>query len=119
MKKDNLILLISIFKKKEESLLNNESVAKYNKYSDMMVKHARKLIKENRQNELLPYLKYESVSIQYDVAGLLYNLYPDECREVLKKISEMSVETGMPKQFSDIRLSAITALEYGIPKDFP
>jgi len=84
-----------------------------------MVRCARNLINENRQDELLPYLDDESISIQRDVAGLLYNCYPDRCRAVLEKISSMSIRTGLPKHLGNVRLSAVMALEIGIPKDFP
>lgn len=80
---------------------------------------ARELFDENRQNELLPYLDSESVSIQRDVAGLLFNSYPDRCREVLQKISEMTVNTGLPECFINASVSASMALDIGIPKDFP
>ena len=68
---------------------------------------------------MLPYLDCDGVSIQRDVAGLLYNCYPEKCRKVLEKIGEMSVETGLPKCFINVSVSAKMALEIGIPKDFP
>jgi len=118
-KKDELEILIDALKKREEVLEKHLSVSKYNKYFDIMRKSARKLIDENRQEELLPYLYCDSISIQYDVAGLLFNRYPEKCTEVLKKISNMSVQTGLPRCFDDIRLSAVLALEIGIPENYP
>ena len=118
-KKDDLEMLINALKKREEVLIKNQSVAKYNRYFDKMCKYARNLIDNNRQEEILPYLYDESISIRRDVAGLLYNCYPEKCTEVLKSISNMSVQTGLPKHFGDVRLSAAMALEIGIPKNFP
>ena len=40
-----------------------------------------KLIEQNRQAELLPYLESESVSIQRDVAGLLFRATPHNVPE--------------------------------------
>lgn len=118
-KKDELELLIDTLKKREEVLINNQSIKKYNKYFDIMRKCARKLIDDNRQEEILPFLFDNSISIQRDVAGILFNCYPEKCSETLQKISNMSVQTGLPKYFSNLRLSAAMALEKGIPKDFP
>ena len=84
-----------------------------------MRKCARKLIDLNRQEDILPYLNSNSVSMQYDIAQILYNIYPEECKAVLKRISEMSSKTGLPAYLGNVRLSALMTLEYGIPKDFP
>lgn len=84
-----------------------------------MRKCARKLIDDNRQEEILPYLYCSSISVQRDVAGLLFNCYPEKCIEVLKNISNMSVQTGLPTHLGDVRLSAIMALETGIPENYP
>ena len=116
---DDLVKLVNALKQREEVLIKGQSTRKYNKYFDLMVKYAHNLIVENRQEELLPYLENESISIQRDVAGLLFNSYPDKCREVLIRISKMSVKTGLPKHLGNVRLSAAMALEIGIPKDFP
>ena len=118
-KTDYLSKIIDILKKREATLLENQSVGKYNRHFDKMIKYARKLLNENRQDELLPYLDDDSISIQYDVASLLYNFYPERCRAVFLRISSMSVKTGMPRQFSDIRLSAQRILEFGMPPNFP
>ena len=117
--KDDLILLIQALKKREQILINDESVKKYNRYFEEMRKHARNLIDNNRQEELLPYLECDSVSIQRDVAGLLFHCYPEKCEEVLKKIAGMSVETGLPMCFANVSISAEMALDVGIPKEFP
>ncbi len=117
--KDDLTLLIQALKKREQILINGESVKKYNQYFDGMRKHARNLIADKRQEELLPYLEYDNVSIQRDVAGLLFHCYPEKCERVLKKIADMSVEDGLPKCFVNVSISAKMALEIGIPKDFP
>ena len=117
--KDDLTLLIQALKKREQILINGESVKKYNRYFDSMRKYARDLIENRRQAELLPYLECDSISIQRDVAGLLYHCYPEKCEEVLKKIASLSVETGLPMCFVNVSLSAEMALEVGIPKEFP
>ena len=111
--------MLDALQKREEILIKNQSVRKYNKYFDIMRKSAHAIIEQGRQSELLPYLECDSISIQRDVAGLLFNSYPNKCREVLKWISEMSVQTGLPKHLDNDRLSASMALEIGIPKDFP
>lgn len=116
---DELELLINILFKREQILINGESVKKYNRNFDAMRKYARKLINKNRQEELLPYLESDSVSVRRDVAGLLFHCYPEKCRTVLMEIGEMSVEDGLPKCFINVSLSAKMALEIGIPKDFP
>jgi len=118
-KKDELEILIDALKKREEVLEKYLSVSKYNKYFDIMRKSARKLIDENRQEELLPYLHCGSISIQRDVAGLLFHCYPEECTEVLKKISDMSVQTGLPKHLSCVSASADMALKIGVPENYP
>lgn len=119
MKKDDLDYVIEALQKRDEILINDKSVNQYNKYFDKMCKYARKLIDNDRQNELLKYLDSNNVSYRRDVAGLLYNCYPEKCKQVLKEISEMSVETGLPKCYINLSISAKMALEIGIPKDFP
>ena len=118
-KKDDLEMLINALKKREEVLVKDQSIAKYNRYFDKMRKHARNLIDDNRQEELLPYLYDNSISIRRDVAGLLFHCYPENCRDVLQKIGDMSVETGLPRCFINVSVSAQMALEIGIPKNFP
>ena len=116
---DELELLINVLKKREQILVNDESVKKYNQCFDVMRKYARELITNNRQNELLPYLDCDSISIQRDVAGLLFHCYPEKCRDILKRISDMTIESGLQKCFINVSISAKMALEIGIPKDFP
>ncbi len=119
MKKDELELLLNALKKREQVLVNGESISKYNRYFDSMRKYARKLIDNNRQDELLVYLDCDSVSIRRDVAGLLYHCYPEKCQRVMKEIADMTVETGLEKCFINVSVSASMALEIGIPKSFP
>ena len=119
MKKDDLEYVIEALKKRDEILINDKPVRQYNKYFDNMRKYARKLISERRQSELLSFLDSDNISYRFDVAGLLYNCYPDKCKQVLKEISEMSVETGLPKYYINLSISAMMDLEIGIPKDFP
>lgn len=111
--------ILECCRKREEVLKKGQSVRKYNKHFDKMRKLARVLISEDRQEELLSYLNSNSVSMQYDIAQILYNIYPKECKAVLKEISEMSSKTGLPAYLGNVRLSALMTLEYGIPKDFP
>ncbi len=117
--KDELALLVNVLIKREQILINDESLKKYNRNFDAMRKYARELINKNRQEELLPYLESDSVSVRRDVAGLLFHCYPEKCRIVLKEIGEMTVENGLPKCFINVSISAKMALEIGIPKDFP
>lgn len=117
--KDDLDMFIDAVKKREEILMKNQSMKKYNKYFDIKVKCARSLIEQNRQAELLPYLKSDSLMMRFDTAGVLFNSYPDKCREVLREISEMTIASGLPEQFVILAVTAHCNLEYGIPKDFP
>lgn len=71
--KDELALLVNVLIKREQILINGESVKKYNRNFDAMRKYARELINKNRQEELLPYLESDSVSVRRDVAGLLFH----------------------------------------------
>jgi hypothetical protein len=119
MKKDDLEYVVEALQKRDEILIKDKPVRRYNKYFDQMCKYARKMINDNRQVELLPFLDSENISYRSDVAGLLFNCYPEKCKQVLKEISEMSVRDGLPKYYSDIRISAKMALEIGIPQNFP
>lgn len=105
--------------KREEVLKNGLSMTIYNKYFDKMRKSAHILISEGRQDELLPYLGSESVSIRRDIAGLLYNSYPELCKSIFREISEMTVATGLQKCYIIVVATAIDISKYGIPKDFP
>lgn len=119
MKKDDLEYVIEALQKRDEILAKDKPVRRYNKYFVQMCKYTRKMINENRQAELLPFLDSENISYRFDVAGLLFNCYPDKCEKVLKELSEMSVETGLPKYYIILSISAYDNLKYGIPKDFP
>lgn len=116
---DDFEVLIDALKKRDEVLRKNQSIKKYSKYFEIMRKCARNLIAQNRQDELLPYLEDESISIKRDVAGLLFNSYPEKCLKVLQNISNMSMQTGLPKWYINVSISASMALEIGIPIDFP
>lgn len=83
--KDDLSVFIDALKKREEILLKNRSMREYNKYFDIKRECAHNLIEQNRQDELLPYLESDSISIRFDTAGVLFNSYPDKCKEVLRK----------------------------------
>lgn len=111
--------IIECFNKRKEILDHNKSIKEYNKYYNKMRKLARCLIDENKQNDLLPYLNDENVSIRFDVAILLYNSYPDICKKVLNELSNMTVQNGLPKQYAVISVAAYDNLKYGIPKAFP
>ena len=116
MKIDDLDYVIDALKKRDEILINDKPVRQYNKYFDKMRKYARKLINDNRQDELLPFLKSDCISIKKDIAGLLFNCYPDLCRETLKEIADM---TDIPVYYGIVQLGAKDNLKHGIPKDFP
>ncbi len=116
---DYVAEILKCCQKREEVLLNDQSMSEYNQYFDKMRKLARKLIDENRQRDLLPYLESESISIQKDIAGLLFNSYPDLCSQKFQEISEMTIETGLPEHLVIVAAAANANLKYGIPKDFP
>lgn len=116
MKKDDLDYVIEALKKRDEILVNAKPISQYNKYYDKMRKYARMLINENRQDELLPFLNSDNISIKKDIAGLLFNSYPDLCYKILKEIADM---TDIPAYYGILQLGAKDNLKYGIPKDFP
>ena len=116
MKKDDLDYVIDALKKRDEILINDKPVRQYNKYFDKMRKYARKMIDDGRQAELLPFLQSENISIKKDIAGLLFNCYPELCRETLNEIVEM---TDIPVYYGIVQMGAKDNLKYGIPKDFP
>ncbi len=111
--------IIKCCQKREDILAKNGSMSSYNRYLDKMRKLARQIIAENRQDELLPYLKCESISIREDVACLLYHFYPDLCGKIIQEIADMKVVTGLPKHLAIVAVTASFNLKYGIPKDFP
>lgn len=111
--------IIKCCSEREQILIRDGSIRNYNKYFDKMRFYARKLINENRQEELLPYLNCDSISFQKDIAGLLYNCYPKLCAQKLQEIANMTTEAGLPKHFILLSVAAKDNLKYGIPKDFP
>lgn len=119
MKKDDLDYVIEALQKRDEILINNKPIRQYNKYFDKMRKYARKIIDEGRQEELLPLLDSDNISYRFDTAGLLFHCYPEKCTQIMKEISDMSVETGLPKYYIIVSVSAHMDLEIGIPKDYP
>lgn len=106
---------------KREKILEkgSRSMRKYNQCFDKMRELARQLFAKNRQDELLPYLESESVSVREDIACLLYHFYPDQCRKIIQEIAGMKVVDGLPKHLAIVAVTAGFNLEYGIPKDFP
>lgn len=119
MKKDDLEYVLDSAKKREEILINHKPISQHNKYLTIMRKYARKLIEDGRQDELLPYLEDESISIRADIACLLFHFYPDKCTEILQHISNLTRADGLPEYFSWVSMAAHDNLKYGIPKDFP
>ena len=113
---DYVSKIIECCKKREEILINDEPIWKYNRYFDRMRVYARKLIDENRQEELFPYLESNSICIRSDIAGLLYHCYPEECVDVPTNLAN---QQDVPWCFSMVKLEAIDTLKYGIPKDYP
>ncbi len=108
--------ILSCCEKRNEILVNKLPIKKYNYYFDKMRKYARKMINDGRQAELLPFLQSENISIKKDIAGLLFNCYPELCRETLNEIVEM---TDIPVYYGIVQMGAKDNLKYGIPKDFP
>ncbi len=112
--------LIDALNRRDEALREGtSSIGKYNKYNEIMVQAAHKLLEKERQDELLPYLKSSSVSIQKDVACILFNIYPERCTLVLQKIAKMTTASGLPVCYARLPGSAKSSLNSGIPKDFP
>ena len=111
--------IIKCCQKREEVLLKGQSIKIYNRYFDKMRKLARQLFNENRQDELLPYLASDSISIQKDIAGLLFNWYPELCTITLERIANMTIPTGLPKHLAIVAGAAYSILKHGIPKDYP
>lgn len=111
--------ILKCCRERENILANGRSMKMYNRCLDKMTKYARELIDENRQDELLPYLKSESVLVREDVACLLYHCYPDMCEKIIREIADMKVVDGLPKHLAIVAVTAGFNLEYGIPKDFP
>lgn len=106
---------------KREKILEkgSRSMRKYNQCFDKMRELARQLFAENRQDELLPYLESESVSVREDIACLLYHFYPDQCRKIIQEIADMTIPNGLPKHLAIVAVGAIDNLKYGIQEDFP
>ena len=92
MKKDDLDYVMEALKKRDEILINDKPVRQYNKYFDIMRKYARKIINDNRQAELLPLLKSDNISYRFDVAGVLFNCYPDKCEKVLRRFQKCQLK---------------------------
>jgi hypothetical protein len=113
---DYIVEIEKCFKKREQILINEQPMRIYNHYFDKMRKYARILIDENRQEELLPFLENESISIKSDAAGLLFHCYPQKCREILESIAS---NPDIPWHFAMVGMSAIDSLKYGIPENFP
>ena len=116
MKKDDLDYVIEALQKRDEILINDKPIRQYNKCFDKMRKYARKMIDDGRQADLLPFLQSENISIKNDIAGLLFNCYPELCREALNEIAGM---TNIPVYYGIVQMGAKDNLKYGIPKDFP
>ncbi len=117
--KDLVQEILKCCEKREDILRKEQPISRYNHYFDKMRKLARQLINENRQDELLPYLDSENISIRFDVAGLLFHSYPEKCTQILQEISDMTIPTGLPRHLALVAASAHNALKYGIPKDYP
>ncbi len=119
MNKDCVSEILNCCRKREEILLRGKSITTYNKYFDILQKAKRVLFAENRQDELLPYLESDSISIRSDIAGILFHYKTERCTKILQEIAEMKVSDGLPKQFVILSVAAGDNLKYGIPKDYP
>lgn len=119
MKKIDCVLeILKYCYKRQEILLGHGSISKYNRYLDKIIKYKYLLMEENRQDELLPYLKSDSISIRSDIAGILFESYPEQCISVMQEIAAMTTETGLPKSLVMLSVAAEVNLKYGVPKDY-
>lgn len=116
---DSISEILKYCKKREEVLKEGLPISKYNKYYDKIRKYEQKIFEEERQNELVPFLYSDSISIRSDIACILYHYYPEKCTEVLKEIADMTVDNGLPKCFVILSIAAKDNLKYGIPKNCP
>lgn len=118
MKIDCVEEILKCCRKREEILFNHGSISSYNRYFDKIMKYECILAEENRQDELLPYLKCDSISIRSDIASILLESYPEQCIRVMQEIAAMTTETGLPKNLVMLSVAAEVNLKYGIPKDY-
>lgn len=119
MNNDLISKIIDCCKKREAILAQSRSMKEYNKYYDKMCSYMRSLKDNNGEAALLPYLDNSSVSVRFDLALLLYNSFPAVCKNILEEISEMNVESGLPKHLVIVSVAAYNNLKYGIPANFP
>lgn len=119
MNNDLISKIIDCCKKRESILEQSRSMREYNKYYEKMCNYMRCLIDSKCEGELLPYLNDESISVQFDIAILLYNSFPTHCKKTLEEISVMNVEEGLPKHLIIVTVAAYNNLKYGIPINFP
>lgn len=111
--------IINCCQKREEILKQGQITNKYDRYFNEMRKLARKLFAEKGQDELLPYLDSDSISIRADIACLLYNHYRDKCEKIIREIADMKIEDGLPEYLTIVVKTARFNLKYGISGDFP
>lgn len=119
MKNDYVQKILACCQKMESVMLHNLPNWIYNRNFDKIRKYARALIDEGRAAEILPYLHDENLFVRYNFARFFFHCYPEQCRAVLQKLSEMTVATGLPKHLVTMSVSSYDNLKYGIPKDFP
>ena len=111
-------ILLSL-QKRDEILKKKGSARSYNHHFILIRKNVKKMIEENSQDMLLPLLESENISYRSDMAVMLYHCYADRCMKIIKELSEMTPENGLPECYIDIVVSARMTLQYGIPDDFP
>ena len=117
--KDFIPKILNCCQKREEILVKGQLTNKYYRYFNEMRILARKLFAVNGQDELLPYLDTDSISIRADIACLLYNYHHDICDKILREIADMKVEDGLQKYLTIVAETAKFNLKYGISEDFP
>lgn len=111
--------ILNCCQKREEVLKSGQLTNKYYRYLNEMRALARKLFAENGQDELLPYLDTDSISVRADIAYLLYNYHHDICDKILREIADMKVEDGLPKYLTIVVETARFNLKYSLSEEFP
>ena len=111
--------ILTVLQKRDDILKNNGSMKSYNHQYDILKRYCKTIINAGQQSELAFLLDSENISYKSDMAGILYNSYPEKCALILNEISKMSVENGLPFYYINLTVSAYMTLEIGIPKDFP
>ncbi len=76
---DTVEKIIAYCRKREAILAQDGSMRQYNQCFAFMRRYAHALLADGQQQALLPFLSDSSISVRFDVAGLLYHAYPAQC----------------------------------------